>query len=101
MRATLSRARSTWPPARRGCNIANSWYYLESGVTSRTLYLGDGTDTTLLVLGGTEQGAQGVPLKIASEHTPNKYADQFRGVVYTPREYGFTMLVKRTTAAEL
>lgn len=81
--------------------MANTFVYTDGAASDHTLYTGDGSDTQLFVLGGTEHGAGEPEVVFASEETPNKYTDQYRGVSYKPREYGFTMLVKRDTAANL
>lgn len=81
--------------------MANSFYYTDGAGSDHTLFVGDGTDTQLLVLGGSESGEGEPAVEIASEKTPDKYADQYRGISYKPREYGFRVLVKRDTAANL
>ena len=59
--------------------MANSFYYTDGAASDHTLYVGDGTDTQLFVLGGTEYGVDETGIEIASELTPDRMADQYRG----------------------
>ena len=78
----------------------NSFYYIDGGGTTRTLYIA-GTTTTQLVQPGTEFGWESPAVAVFEEPTPNRMADQYRSVAYRGRRYGFDALLVGTSAANL
>ena len=81
--------------------MANKFYFTPNGIAKQTIQLADGTDTNLFVLAGTEHGVSGPPAKVRIDKTPDRVSDQYRGTTYDKLDYGFTVLIKDSTAGAL
>jgi len=80
--------------------LANTFIWTNGAAASLTVYTGDGSDTTHFVLDGSEFGTEDTG-DLVGEMTPDRLSDTYRGVIYRPRDYGFTVLIQRDTAANL
>jgi len=80
--------------------LANTFIWTNGAAAALTVYTGDGTDTTHFVRDGSEFGAEDTG-ELVGEMTPDRLSDRYRGVVYRPRDYGYTVLITRDTAANL
>ena len=80
--------------------MAIEYYYRDGGDTENTIYVA-GTTTTQAVLRGTEFGADDGAIRLIGEKTPSRFADQHRGVVYDPRDYGYGLILLGTSKSNL
>lgn len=80
--------------------MANTFIYTDGGASDHTIYTGDGSDTNIHVLQGSEFGIEDTA-NLVGELTPDRLADQYRGTIYQPREYGFRVLLKYDSIANL
>ncbi len=80
--------------------MANSYYYVDGGGNTRTLYIA-GTSTTTIVLRGSEYGYGWPETEPTVETTPNRLGHAYRAMAYAVREYGFKFHLIGTNAAGL
>lgn len=80
--------------------MANSYYYIDGGGNTRTLYIA-GTSTTTIVLRGSEYGYGWPETEPTVETTPNRLGHAYRAMAYAVREYGFKFHLIGTNATGL